>query len=79
MATSEGIINGLKAVLQTAAAREAVLQAALKAAQEREATLRVALAEYADADNWAYTDQLGIGPNVARAALEQAAWQAVPV
>ncbi len=79
MATSEGIINGLKAALQAAAGREALLQAALQAAQEREATLRAALAEYADADNWAYTDQLGIGPNVARAALARADGQAVPV
>lgn len=56
-----------------------LLISAVKAAQEREATLRAALAEYADADNWAYTDQCGIGPNVARVALEQAAWQEVPV
>jgi hypothetical protein len=79
MATSEGIINGLKAALQAAAGREATLQAALQAAQEREAILRAALAEYANADNWAYRTECGIGPNVARAALEQAAWQAVPV
>jgi hypothetical protein len=56
-----------------------LLIAAVKAAQEREATLRAALAEYANADNWAYRTECGIGPNVARAALEQAAWQAVPV
>lgn len=72
MATSEGIINGLKAALQAAAAREAILQAALQVAGKREAILNEALREYADADNWQYTDQRGIGPGIARAGLERA-------
>ena len=79
MATSEGIINGLKAAWQAAASREALLQAALQAAQEREAILRAALAEYANADNWKGPEACVVGRYVARVALEQAPWQAVPV
>lgn len=48
-----------------------LLMAAVQAAAKREAILLAALREYADADNWQYADQCGIGPNVARAALDE--------
>ena len=56
-----------------------LLISAVKAAQEREATLRAALAEYANADNWKGPEACVVGRYVARVALEQAPWQAVPV
>ncbi len=48
-----------------------LLMAAVQAAAMREAILLAALREYADASNWADTTERGIGPNVARAALDE--------